>query len=69
VENKLQMVADAQVHALPVVDAELQTCALRLGYRDRGGVAARDALRREYEAHTVAVHAIFESAFHGDRLT
>jgi [glutamine synthetase] adenylyltransferase / [glutamine synthetase]-adenylyl-L-tyrosine phosphorylase len=61
VENKLQMVADAQTHSLPRSEEELHLCARRLGYRTRGGVGSAAALRRDYEAHTEAVHRIFEA--------
>jgi glutamate-ammonia-ligase adenylyltransferase len=68
VENKLQMVADAQVHALPASDEEVRVCALRLGYRDGAGLDAGQALRRDHRSHTEAVHRIFTSVFSGDRL-
>jgi len=68
VENKLQMVSDAQVHALPEGDAELRACALRLGYRDREGLAADQALLADYRSHTEATHHVFESVLAGDRL-
>ena len=52
VENKLQMVADAQVHALPASEDEIRLCALRLGYRDEaGGAAGERLLRRPPHAH------------------
>ena len=60
VENKLQMVSDAQVHVLPEEPEELRRCALRLGYRDQHGVAAGEALEGDYRRHTEAVHRIFE---------
>jgi glutamate-ammonia-ligase adenylyltransferase len=68
VENKLQMVADAQVHALPASDEEVRLCALRLGYRDEKGLGAGEALRRDHRSHTEGVHRIFTSVFSGDRL-
>ena len=63
VENKLQMVADAQVHALPRGHEELRLLARRLGYRDAPGVAADEALQRAHRAHTEAVHRIFSDVF------
>jgi glutamate-ammonia-ligase adenylyltransferase len=60
VENKLQMVADAQVHVLPVDPEEVRRCALRLGYRDRQGVAAGEALLEDYRRHTEVVRRIYE---------
>ena len=68
VENKLQMVADAQVHALPTSESEIRTCALRLGYRDEQGTGAGVALLRDHRAHTEAVHRIFTSVFSGPRM-
>ncbi|MET0556688.1 MAG: DUF294 nucleotidyltransferase-like domain-containing protein [Vicinamibacteria bacterium] len=59
VENKLQMVADAQVHVLPRDPAELRRLALKLGLRDRGPVTAEEALRAEYARRTDAVHRAF----------
>jgi glutamine synthetase adenylyltransferase len=68
VENKLQMVADAQVHSLPASDDEIRLCALRLGYEDGKDLGAGDALLRDHRSHTAAVHRIFTSVFKGDRL-
>jgi glutamate-ammonia-ligase adenylyltransferase len=68
VENKLQMVSDAQVHALPASEGEVRLCGLRLGYRDEPGVTAGEALLQDHRAHTEAVHRIFTSVFSGDRL-
>ena len=60
VENKLQMVADAQVHVLPEDGEAIRACALRLGYRDRAGAAAGEALLEDYRRHTEAVHRVFD---------
>jgi glutamate-ammonia-ligase adenylyltransferase len=60
VENKLQMVSDAQVHLLPEDPEEIRRCALRLSYRDREGLGAGEALLVDYRRHTEAVHAIYE---------
>jgi glutamate-ammonia-ligase adenylyltransferase len=68
VENKLQMVADAQVHSLPASSEGVRLCALRLGYRDEEGLDAGEALLRDHRAHTAAVNGIFTSVFSGDRL-
>jgi [glutamine synthetase] adenylyltransferase / [glutamine synthetase]-adenylyl-L-tyrosine phosphorylase len=68
VENKLQMVSDAQVHSLPASDEGLRACALRLGYRDREGRTAIDALASDFRAHTEATHRIFEDVLAGPRL-
>jgi [glutamine synthetase] adenylyltransferase / [glutamine synthetase]-adenylyl-L-tyrosine phosphorylase len=68
VENKLQMVADTQVHALPEGPEETRACALRLGYRCPPGQAPEDALMADYRRHTDAVHRIFEDVLAGPRL-
>jgi glutamate-ammonia-ligase adenylyltransferase len=68
VENKLQMVADAQVHSLPTSDDEIRLCALRLGYGDEKDLGAGGLLLRDHRSHTEAVHRIFTSVFSGDRL-
>jgi glutamate-ammonia-ligase adenylyltransferase len=58
-ENKLQMVADAQVHVLPRAHEELRACARRLGYRDAAGATAEETLLRAHRNHTETVHRIF----------
>ncbi|MCG6926626.1 MAG: hypothetical protein LJF30_15115 [Acidobacteria bacterium] len=68
VENKLQMVADAQVHSLPASEEEIRLCGLRLGYRDTKSLDAGAALLRDHRSHTEAVHRIFTSVFAGERL-
>ena len=68
VENKLQMVADAQVHSLPASPEEVRLCGLRLGYRDTKDLGAGEALLRDHRSHTEAVHRIFASVFVGDGL-
>jgi glutamate-ammonia-ligase adenylyltransferase len=68
VENKLQMVAGAQVHSIPASALEVRACALRLGYRDHDGLGAGEALLRDHRAHTEAVHGIFTSVFSGPRM-
>jgi glutamate-ammonia-ligase adenylyltransferase len=68
VENKLQMVADAQVHSLPASEGAIRLCGLRLGYRDAKDLGAGEALLRDHRAHTEAVHRIFTSVFSGERL-
>jgi [glutamine synthetase] adenylyltransferase / [glutamine synthetase]-adenylyl-L-tyrosine phosphorylase len=59
VENKLQVVSNTQVHALPLDAEGLRACARRLGYQDRPGLAASDAFLADYRRHTAAVHEIF----------
>ena len=63
VENKLQMVADAQVHALPRAAEELRLLARRLGYRDAAGVSAEESLLRAHRSQTEAVRRIFTESF------
>jgi glutamate-ammonia-ligase adenylyltransferase len=65
VENKLQMVADAQTHSLPRSEDELRLSARRLGYRDDAGMSPALALLRDHRAHTEAVHPIFEAVLAG----
>jgi glutamate-ammonia-ligase adenylyltransferase len=60
VENKLQMVNDAQTHSLPLERRELTACARLLGYYNPQGDAAEPFLR-DYQRHTQAVNRIFES--------
>jgi glutamate-ammonia-ligase adenylyltransferase len=55
VENKLQMVNDAQTHSLPMGAEELTACARLLGY------AHSAEFERDYERHTRDVSRIFES--------
>jgi len=57
VENKLQMVNDAQTHSLPRDHEELTACARLLGY----GEAER--FLRDYQHHTGHVKLIFERVF------
>ena len=65
VENKLQMVADAQTHSLPRSEDELRLCARRLGYRADTGVDPASALLRDHRGHTEAVHLVFEAVLGG----
>ena len=57
VENKLQMVNDAQTHSLPRDHEELTTCARLLGY------AEAEPFLRDYQHHTGHVNLIFERRF------
>jgi glutamate-ammonia-ligase adenylyltransferase len=65
VENKLQVVSNTQVHALPEDPEGMRACALRLGYRDRPALSARDALLADYRRHTAAVHRLFGDVMGG----
>ncbi|HEY2384131.1 MAG TPA: hypothetical protein VGK48_23395 [Terriglobia bacterium] len=55
VENKLQMVNDAQTHSLPRTHEELTTCARLLGY------PGSEPFLQDYQDHTGKVNRIFES--------
>jgi [glutamine synthetase] adenylyltransferase / [glutamine synthetase]-adenylyl-L-tyrosine phosphorylase len=55
VENKLQMVNDAQTHSLPRAYEELNACARLLGY------PGAEPFLREYQYHTGHVSRIFAS--------
>jgi glutamate-ammonia-ligase adenylyltransferase len=68
-ENKLQMVADAQTHALPTSPEALRRCGRSLGYRGLGGIDPGEELMADYRAHTAATHQVFEAVFEGGRLT
>jgi glutamate-ammonia-ligase adenylyltransferase len=63
VENKLQMVNDAQTHSLPIEGQELAACARRLGYFDNELGAAAEQLLIDYQRHTGQVNRIFEEIF------
>jgi glutamate-ammonia-ligase adenylyltransferase len=63
VENKLQMVLDVQVHALPSDAATARRYALRLGYRDTAPGDAGQALLTDYQRHTQNVNRIFQRIF------
>jgi glutamine synthetase adenylyltransferase len=61
VENKLQMVHDAQTHSLPIRAEDLRVCARRLGYCDTDHSAAAEQFLHDYRQHTSRVNRIFES--------
>jgi glutamate-ammonia-ligase adenylyltransferase len=63
VENKLQMVNDAQTHSLPIDGQELTACARRLGYSDKELGGPAEQLLRDYHRHTGQVNRIFEEIF------
>jgi glutamate-ammonia-ligase adenylyltransferase len=61
VENKLQMVDDAQTHSLPRELEELRTCARLLGYLEAAPTEApSDPFLRDYQQHTRGVNRIYE---------
>jgi glutamate-ammonia-ligase adenylyltransferase len=60
VENKLQMVHDAQTHSLPLAENELAACASLLGYRsEKNGASAVEAFEKDYSHHTDNVSRLF----------
>jgi len=63
VENKLQIVNDAQTHLLPPDPKGTRACALRLGYRDNPTTSAEEQFERDYRAHTDRVHRLFRLLF------
>jgi glutamate-ammonia-ligase adenylyltransferase len=60
VENKLQMVDDAQTHSLPQDREALMACARLLGYSASQSESAIDPLLHDLQLHTNNVHRIFE---------
>jgi glutamate-ammonia-ligase adenylyltransferase len=66
VENKLQMVNDAQTHSLPQKQMELTACARLLGYTDDAGGHAAEHLLNDYRRHTSRVNRIFEAVLGAD---
>jgi glutamate-ammonia-ligase adenylyltransferase len=65
VENKLQMVNDAQTHSLPRQHEELTACARLLGYYDDDREFAAEKFLRDYQHHTGHVNRIFEARLSG----
>jgi len=62
VENKLQMVHDAQTHSLPLADDELAACANLLGYaKPNGGRPPVERFEEDYSRHTARVSRLFAS--------
>src|SRR6185436_1576115 len=61
VENKLQMVNDAQTHSLPRELEELNACARLLGYPETRTESAADQFLRDFQKHTASVNEIFEN--------
>jgi len=62
VENKLQMVNDAQIHSLPRDHEELTACARLLGYTEA------EPFLGNYQHHTGHVNRIFERVFSNSTL-
>lgn len=64
IENKLQMVYDRQTHSMPEDKEKLRACAVRMGYKPRGGKGADEQLRKDYQFHTKRVNELFQSIFY-----
>ena len=60
VENKLQMVNDAQTHSIPRDHEELTVCARLLGYKNDDREFTAEKFLRDYQHHTGQVNLIFE---------
>ena len=63
VENKLQMVNDAQTHSIPRDHEELTVCARLLGYRNDDRESTAEKFLRDYQHHTGQVNQIFQGQF------
>lgn len=61
VENKLQMVNDAQTHSLPRELEELNACARLLGYMGTSLESSSDQFLRDLQHHTGHVNRMFEN--------
>jgi glutamate-ammonia-ligase adenylyltransferase len=59
VENKLQMVNDAQTHSIPRDHEELTVCARLLGYKNDDREFTAEKFLRDYQHHTGHVNRIF----------
>ena len=60
VENKLQMVNDAQTHSIPRDHEELTVCARLLGYKNDDREFTAEKFLRDYQLHTGHVNRIFQ---------
>jgi len=60
VENKLQMVNDAQTHSIPRDHEELTVCARLLGYNNGDREFTAENFLRDYQHHTGRVNQIFQ---------
>lgn len=58
-ENRIQMTHSQQTHTLPGAAAELRALAAKMGVDDVDDAAAE--LRRRFDAHATAVHAVFDN--------
>ncbi|MGB4069701.1 MAG: hypothetical protein WBK08_16865 [Nitrospira sp.] len=63
VEHKLQMVDDLQTHSLPAEAAELERCAIRMGYGTEDRRKAVVSFQADHQRHTEMVHRTFQSFF------
>lgn len=63
VEHKLQMVHDLQTHSLPAEEAELERCAIRMGYGVEDRKKAVASFQADHQRHTKMVNRTFQSLF------
>lgn len=63
VEHRLQLVDEAQVHAVPAGGEGLARLARVLGYRDAAGLAAADQFDADLRRHRTAVRAAHERLY------
>jgi glutamate-ammonia-ligase adenylyltransferase len=63
VENKLQMVNDAQTHSIPTDAGELESCARMLGYLDQSASSSAEQFLRDHRLITGRVNEIYEQIF------
>ena len=64
IEHRLQIMFDLQTHLLPSDDDELRKLALRLGYHETPGRAARDAFLADYRTKTQLNRRMLDHLLH-----
>jgi glutamate-ammonia-ligase adenylyltransferase len=64
IEHRLQIMFDLQTHELPADEAELRKLAIRLGYADKPGLAAREAFQKDYEHRTEGNRRVLDHLLH-----
>jgi [glutamine synthetase] adenylyltransferase / [glutamine synthetase]-adenylyl-L-tyrosine phosphorylase len=65
VENKLQMVNDAQTHAIPAAAGELNAFARMMGYFGDDQISAVDKFLGDYRLHTSLVNDLYQKIIGG----
>jgi glutamate-ammonia-ligase adenylyltransferase len=66
-EHRLQILHDRQTHTLPDGPQDLQSLGRRMGYQPPEHPDAGAALLKDYERHTAAVRALYDSFLHAVR--